>query len=188
MLASGLTAPSAARPPDAERIKSFCHVGNRSLHQLIAYWFDIRGERTVPALRDLDPTEIPLLLGQIWLCDRLADSGRFRYRLAGEKINAFWGYSIAGKHLDEIVPSDRLASTTEKFRMACELPAILHDHICLSLSEEITQTGERLILPMSDDGVRVNVLLGTAYRPWVRDLEFDPFVTSSETTTVTALS
>jgi hypothetical protein len=188
VFAPDLITPSAARPPDAERIKSFGHIGNRSLHRLIAYWFDKRGERALPALRDVDPTEIPLLLGQIWLCDRQADSGRFRYRLAGEKINAFWGYSIAGKHLEEIVPSDRLASATEKFRMACELPAILHDHVCLSLTEEITQTGERLILPLSDDGVRVNVLLGAAHCPWFRDLEFDPFVTSSETTTVTALS
>ena len=187
MLSSSPTALPAARLPDLGNLKPFGHIGNRTLRQLIAYWFDKRGARTLPALGDIDPTEIPLLLGQIWLCDCPADSGRFRYRLAGEKINAFWGYSIAGKHLDEIVPPDRLASATEKFRMACELPAILHDRVCLSLTEEITQTGEHLILPLSDDGVRVNLLLGAAHRAWFHDLEFDPYVTCSETTTVTAI-
>ena len=178
---------ATAKPPGVGGVKSFGHIGDRSLRQLIGYWNGKRGTRALPALGDIDPTEIPPLLAQVWLCDRLAGSGRFRYRLAGEKVNAFWGFSIAGKYIDEIVPPDRAASVIEKARMACELPAVLHDHVCLSLTEELTETGERLILPLSDDGVRVNVLLGIAHCSWVQDLEFDPYVSCSVTTTVTAL-
>ncbi len=43
------------------------------------------------------------------------------------------------------------------------------------------------ILPLSDDGRTVNALLGATHRDWFRDLEFDPFTTYSETTTVAAL-
>lgn len=185
-----LSDPSASRtvsPPDEGACEPLAHIRTQGLRQLLTYWYDKRGGRTLPALGDIDPTDIPTVLGQIWLCDRLADSGRFRYRLAGEKINAFWGHSIAGKHLDEIVPPGRLESATKKLRMACELPAIIHESVCLSLTQEIARTGERMILPLSEDGVSVNVLLGTAHGNWDRDLEFDPYVSCTETTTVTAL-
>jgi len=174
-------------PPGTTACEPFAKVGSQALCQLLAYWCDRRGRRALPALSDIDPTDIPSVLGQIWLCDHLAGCGRFRYRLAGEKINAFWGRNIAGKHLEEIVPPGRLDSAAEKLRMACELPAIVHDRICLSLTEEIACNGERMILPLSDDGVRVNVLLGAAHGNWDRELEFDPYVTCSEITTVTAL-
>jgi hypothetical protein len=71
--------------------------------------------------------------------------------------------------------------------MARELPAIVHDRVCLSLTEEIVEKGERIVLPLSDDGVNVDVLLGAAHCSWFRDLEFDPYVSCSETNTVTAL-
>jgi hypothetical protein len=183
-----LSDPSASRSDSLPAIgasEPVAQIRTEALRQLLVYWYDKRGGRTLPALSDIDPTDIPTVLGQIWLCDRLADS--FRYRLAGEKINAFWGHSIAGKHLDEIVPPARLASATKKLRMACELPAIIHESVCLSLTEEIARNGERMILPLSDDGVSVNVLLGAAHGNWGRDLEFDPYVSCTETTTVTAL-
>jgi hypothetical protein len=127
------------------------------------------------------------VLSQIWLCDYLPQTGRFRYRLAGEEINDFWGFNLGGQYLDEIVPAERLAPATKKCRMALELPAIVYDRTCLSLTEEITRNGERIILPLSDDGRTVNALLGATHRDWFRDLELDPFATYSETTSVTAL-
>ncbi len=174
-------------PTDRTNLKSFGHVKHRTLRRLIAYWFDKRGERIMPALGDLDPVEISWALGRIWLCDHLAEDDRFRYRLAGEEINAFWGYNIAGKHLDEIVPPDRLESAMKKARMVRELPAIVHDSVCLSLTDEIAQNGERIIFPLSDEGVSVNALLGAEQCDWLHDLEFDPYVAYSETTAVTAL-
>jgi hypothetical protein len=162
-------------------------IGSRALHNLVAWWFDKRGERLMPARRDINPIEIPSALGQIWLCDYLSESGHFYYRLAGDEINDFWGFNLSGKYLDEIVPAERLASVTKKYRMALELPAIVYDRACLSLTEEITRNGERIVLPLSDDGRTVNALLGATHRDWFRDLEFDPFSTYSETTTVAAL-
>jgi hypothetical protein len=168
-------------------VDSFEHVLNPALRLLISYWFDICSGRPMPARRDINPIEIPSVLAQIWLCDYLPESGRFRYRLAGEEINDFWGCNLSGKHLDEIVPAERRASVTNRSRMAIDLPAIIHDRACLSLTEEITRNGERIIMPLSDDGRTVNALLGATDRKWFRDLEFDPFTAFSETTTVTAL-
>jgi hypothetical protein len=187
LLLSHSKASQTEMRPDTERIDSFGHVRNRALHHLIAHWFGKCGGRVMPAVCDIEPTEIRLALAKIWLCDYLPQDGRLRYRLAGEEINDFWGFNLGGKYLDEIVPPGRLASATKKCRMALELPAIIYDRTCLSLTEEITRTGERIILPLSDDGKTVNALLGASHRDWFRDLELDPFTTYSETTSVTAL-
>lgn len=171
----------------SENLAAFAHVENRTLRRLIGYWFDKRDGHAMPALGSVDPVEIPWALGRIWLCDYLAADDRFRYRLAGEFINSFWGCNLAGKHLDEIIPKERITSVAHKVRTVCERPAIVHDRIHLSLTDEIAKSGERVVLPLSDDGKRVNALLGASYCDWLHDLEFDPYVTYSETTTVTAL-
>ena len=194
MAARGPFAAPPTSPPvqpamtsEGPSLESFGYVGSRTLQRLIGYWLERRGERRMPALADIDPIGMPWALARIWLCDRLTDSDRFRFRLAGEKINTFWGQSIAGKYLDEIVPPERIQPATEKLRMVCQLPAIVHDRVCLTLTDEIARDGERIILPLSSDGVSVDALLGADECDWLHDLEYDPYATCSESSTVTAL-
>lgn len=164
--------------------QSFTQIRNEALHHLVAWWFEKRGERLMPALCDVKPVEIRSALSQIWLCEYLPQGRLFRYRLAGEEINDFWGLSLRGKYLDEILTSEQLVSAKKKCRMAIDLPAIVYDRLCLSLTKSITRHGERIVLPLSDDGRTVTALLGATYRDWFRDLEFDPLNTLSETTRV----
>ena len=117
---SQLTARQTELPPDMACVKSFEHISDRTLRHVVAHWLDTRGERLMPALGDIDPTEIRSALAQIWLCDYLPESGRIRYRLAGDEINHFWGFNLSGKYLDEIVPAERQASVTSKIRMRSE--------------------------------------------------------------------
>lgn len=182
------TEPQGRVPPAPGKAAPFLPIRSSALRQLVAWWDQARGNRLMPAAGDVNPTEIPKVLTRIWLCDHLPESGRLRYRLAGDEINDFWGFNLAGHHLDDFVPSDRLDSATEICSLAIELPAIVHVASCLSLTEEIRRNGERIVLPLSDDGRRVNALLGATDRDWFRELEFDPFTTYSETTAVAALS
>ncbi len=180
-------APTPAPTPGLAVAAPLAPIRSRALRHLVDWWLAARGERRMPALGDVNPVEIPKALTRIWLCDVLPESGRIRYRLAGDEINDFWGFNLAGRYLDDIVPSERLASVTEKCRLAIELPAVVHIAGCLSLTDEIARNGERVILPLSDDGRRVNALLGATKRNWFRELEFDPFATYSETASVIAL-
>ena len=132
MLLSHVTASQTEMPPDMASIKPFGPIRNRALQHLVAYWFDKRCGRLMPALTDIDPTEIPSVLCKIWLCDYLSESGRFRYRLAGEEINDFWGFNLGGKCLDEIVPPERLESATKKCRTAVDYqPSSMIGPACL---------------------------------------------------------
>lgn len=174
-------------PNNSANVDLFEHIKDKAINRVVVWWFDKRGERQMPALSDINPVEISSALKQVWLCDRLPNSERFRYRITGEAINEFWGCNLSGKHLDEVVPPERHASLAKKLRLTVQLPAIVYDRACLSLTEEVTKNGERIILPLSDNGRTVNALLGVTHRNWFRELEFDPYTTCSETTTVTRL-
>lgn len=84
--------------------QDFGHVTHTVLRRLIAHWLDKRSQRAMPSRYDIDPIEIPWALEWIWLCDYRPEDRRFRFRLAGEQVNAFWGSNIGGCYLDEIVP------------------------------------------------------------------------------------
>lgn len=168
-------------------LDDFGPVTNKVLRQLAAYWLDKRCDRLMPSIKDIDPIEIPWALARIWLCDYSPSSGRFRYRLAGEQINAYWGYNIRGRYLDELVPAERLDLVTKMFRRVPEGPSIVHDIAQIYLTEEIFKTGERIVLPLSKDGRTVDAVLGATCRDWLRETALEPLSKSSQTVTVTPI-
>jgi hypothetical protein len=166
----------------------FQHVTHKVLRRLVAYWFEKRSHRIMPSRSDIDPVEIPWALAWIWLCDYQPSDRRFRYRLAGEQINAFWGYNIGGRYLDEIVPEAKLSEVNETLATASEGPTIVHDFGRIYLEGEVFATGERIILPLSDDGRKVSGLLGASCRDWHREIERDGVLRTSQMATLTPLS
>jgi hypothetical protein len=168
--------------------RNFAHVKHKVLRRLVAYWFDKRSERSMPSRSDIDPVDIPWALSSIWLCDYQPADRRFRYRLAGEQINAFWGYNIGGRYLDELVPARRLSEAHQCLAAAYEGPSIVHDFGRIYMQDEVFATGERIILPLSDDGREVNGLLGASCRDWYRDLALDGVLQSRQTATLTPLN
>lgn len=163
------------------------HVKHKVLRRLVAYWLDKRAQRTMPSRHDIDPVEIPWALSWIWLCDVEPEDRRFRVRLAGEQINAFWGRNIGGRYLDEIVPKARLSDTNEILHAALAGPAIVHETGRILLEDKVFAAGERIILPLSDDDREVTGLLGASCRDWYRDLELDNVLRSRQTATITPL-
>lgn len=75
------------------------------LRQLLAYWQTKRGDRPFPARADIDPLELPFILGDLILFD--VEPGteysppRFRYRLFGSNIARRQGFDMTGKYIDQ---------------------------------------------------------------------------------------
>jgi hypothetical protein len=74
----------------------FDSIRSESLRTLARQWEAARGDRRMPAFRDIDPVEIGRHLRYIWSWkyDRQADS--FTGRLAGEEIDRAFGKSLRG--------------------------------------------------------------------------------------------
>lgn len=130
------------------------------LQSLYDHWFRVRKGALVPNRRDIDPIAIWTVLPFVWMCDYIAESGRFRYRLAGEEMNIFYHRNLVGTYLDETLPDTQREKILAKHRRAIEAPAILYTRGALHATTHPNLRGERLLLPLSDADERATIILG----------------------------
>lgn len=130
------------------------------LEQAYLYWLDKAAGRRMPGRADIDPTEIPKLLPDVMLVERL-DSGRYRYRLIGTENAAAHGVNATGRFLDEVLPGpDYAAHVLALYDQCVERRRALYSE-CLFFSPS-RRDPERhtkvLFMPLSSDGENVNMI------------------------------
>lgn len=145
--------PAELLPPD-------CHPKIRAL---LTYWRSKLQGRTMPARRDISPFEMPELLPHLFMVDVPA-SGPMIYRLSGTAVVALMGHDITGRTIGEgMVPAHREEAVTRYARIAAEAKPFFHRARLREDTNDFVPV-ERLILPLSDDGARVNMMLGMTIR------------------------
>lgn len=128
------------------------------LRRLVAHWSRIRGQRRMPARADFDPLEVRYALGYISLIQVHRDPLRFYFRLDGTKQVDLFGVDCTRRYLDEAMPPDHVAMATASYSEVvqhCE-PRFLRRQI--AFHERLIEY-EAAILPFSDDGERVDLLM-----------------------------
>lgn len=125
----------------------------------------------MPSRRDIDPLRLGPVLPIIWISDYEAAAGTFRYRLAGEKVAELWGAPVAGRLLSEFSPPERFAATNDTHLKALREAAALIAHGAVFRCSGRIGLGERLILPLSSDGMTADGLIGATHREPTVDLE-----------------
>jgi hypothetical protein len=114
----------------------------------------------LPGRRHIDPTEIPLLLDNIWLLDVVGEPRRFRYRLIGDAMYRKGIPGRPGEFVDQFFSAgtadERLAAlhavvTTRHPSWARGAPQLAHETQIFEI--------ERIILPLAADGHLVDILL-----------------------------
>lgn len=83
------------------RESDIASIPSALVREMNAYWQEKRGERSLPAWSDIDPSQIPRLLPNMIVIGVEHGPLRFRYRLAGTQIVEFRG-EITGHYLGEI--------------------------------------------------------------------------------------
>ena len=154
-------APAMAYDPDRLR---------RAMRELHDYWHLARDGRCMPGRRDIDPVTLPRRLPpDLLLIDVLAGPPRFRIRLMGTGIVAVLGEDWTGRFVDEI---DSLSETVsaQYLETVTKATPTLHGNDYISIDPRIGLERrleyERLLLPLSEDGETVSMLLGcTIVRP-----------------------
>jgi hypothetical protein len=130
------------------------------LRPVLDYWELKRGTRAMPARRDIDPAELKPYLRHLCLFEALP-GGEFLLRLMGSEVTDRYGRNGTGKTLRDaaanhaltldIVTRTLLALTTHRRPMLASgtLASIGQEHVL----------SEALLLPLSDDGANVNMIL-----------------------------
>jgi len=126
-----------------------------------AYWDSKRGGRSLPRRKDIDPLEIPELLGHINVIKvhRARGSLRFQYTLWGTFITDLYGDDFTGRFLDEIilpVGVDRVAAAFEQ-TVATGQPHFWRVPVPCGIRRYASN--RRLLLPLSEDDETVTHMI-----------------------------
>lgn len=144
----------AANEPDASS-------WNPRIRALYEYWRCIRpAAGRLPARRHFDPMAVPRLLPNIWLLDVHNHPMRFRYRLVGTYMAIALGRDMTGCWFDELYPEFGPGHPTyEDYKRLISERAILwrRGKPVFALHVERCAALERIVLPLADDGVTVDM-------------------------------
>jgi len=132
------------------------------LQKLYDYWLRKRGTRFAPKRADMNPEDLKYILSYMYILDVRGPPYRFRFRLAGTDLVREYGGEVTGKFADEIdldevgnLILDEYASVARDGR-----PIATHWHYTKNDGRELEY--EHLILPLSADGKKIDMLFGAA--------------------------
>jgi hypothetical protein len=113
-------------------------------------WRQARGPRAMPARADMEVHQAPQ---------------RFRFRLVGTAVVAMLGEDWTGKFVDELRQANQQVTDQYVETLKRREPTEFHNEYSKydpSVQRKRLMHYRRLLLPMSDDEVTVNMLLGAA--------------------------
>ena len=143
--------PTYPVPPDLDDPK---------FQRMFEYWLSKFRDGRLPARADIDPVEIRDLLGHINIIQviRESDRTRFRYSLWGTKVTELYGRDFTGKYLDDIIIPTKVSEIQRVFEEVVETGQPVFQQISY-LHHQTVVSFERLVLPFSQSGSEVDVLL-----------------------------
>jgi hypothetical protein len=156
------------------------HAGTFHL-DLYEYWLAKRGSRAMPARSDLDPAEIPLLLPHLLIVEQVAS--RLRYRLVGTAVVQEVGRDLTGDFVGFYVSEpERAARMRAIYERAFTRLRPVFAAGMFNLKSGATHNMSLLVLPLSDDGTHVNMVIAShaarfdpdlrASRGWLKGMPF----------------
>lgn len=134
------------------------------LKRLHAYWTAKCGSRPMPSRADIDPVEMPWILGNLSLIE-VRGEGDYLWRLDGSNLTAFFGCEMTGRSISEYP----YPAFIGKMRATLD-DAVRAGGPSRSVRRFSSKTQkwdyESLYLPLSGDGQRIDMLM--------QALEIDP--------------
>ncbi|MEQ9145429.1 MAG: PAS domain-containing protein [Parvibaculaceae bacterium] len=155
---------SVTAPISRTDIAAWPAIVDPRLRALLRYWLDLRGRRATPDRGDFDPANTPSLLGCFWIIKREAETGRYRFALAGEEIRNLLGRRVAGEYVDDLFVY-RARQFNDALETVTNTPAVHHLNGRMYRSSTHWIQAERLALPMSD-GETVDTVFGATVYEW----------------------
>lgn len=143
-----------------------CHV---TVQRLYEYWELKRGERLMPARKDLDPADMKALLPHLILVDVVPDDRRYVYRLVGTREVEMRGGDPTGKAVkDAFYAESAEESAWYLDQVVRTREPVLYRGTYQPLSTR-TQREDVLFLPLSQDGETVNMVMILGHIDWMKD-------------------
>ncbi len=136
----------------------FCAaIKEPALLEIAAHWHAARGDRLLPAWRDIDAYALGRHLAIVW---------SWRYDFTRD--------TIRGKTIEECFVPDVATVVRQRYQAVMDGPSFMFSYGKVFAGAGRAGQGERIVLPLADDGIRADGVLGaTVYRlgitPTARD-------------------
>jgi hypothetical protein len=140
-------------------------ISDPRLKSLYGYWSDKKGARSLPARRDIDPLEMKDWLGNLMLIEFPGDITTYRIRLDGTNLEHYYGSRRTGRGIETMTSEEERELVLDHYRPVLEKgrPAYIESEFVNS--DGVFSRQAKLILPLSSDGDRVDmVLVGIYFR------------------------
>lgn len=125
------------------------------------YWESKKGERFAPSRQEIDPADIPRLLPRVLLAEVIEDANGdpdFRFRLSGTGICRVHGQELKGLTARELTPAEFGRTVHQHYLIALDrrVPMV---HALAMQNSDAYFSYARIILPLSEDGEKIDHLL-----------------------------
>ena len=122
----------------------------------------LAGTQPLPRRRDLRPAQMTWILGRLYLIDVLDGGGDYSFRLFGIFWEKMYGTDLTGNRLSAIEGAGQLTVLRSDYDavVAARAPALHPGRLVWPNQKSIKY--ERLLVPFSDDGERVSLILVAA--------------------------
>lgn len=127
-------------------------------------WQRRREGRELPARTDFDPLDLSYVLGHLCLIEVEQQPLRFRYRLYGTEVAAYFGLEMTSKWVDELPDLDHRRTAQAHFE------EVVRHRAPLVWTKEFPSADNRrifyevLVLPLARKGVTVDMLMSAIVR------------------------
>ena len=140
-----------------------CFLGrieHPGLRTVASHWNDVRDDRLMPAWRDIDPTKIARQLGHVWAYSYDRDAESFTGRLAGAEIERVFGKAFRGQPMRALFPDSEFDAMFRIHHRIVAEPCFLYGRGMVFDNLGNVGTGERICLPVADDGAHADGIVG----------------------------
>ena len=130
-----------------------------STRTLFNYWNELRGSRSAPERKNVDPTKIRHALSNTFILQATAEDD-FAFRLAGSHLCSAYCRELKGR------PFENLWSNRDQDAIRTLIKAVTEDHAAALITfEGISQSNnkmafETILLPLRHNGCSTNRILG----------------------------
>jgi hypothetical protein len=134
-------------------------IGHPDLLRLFDYWLErCKGEK-LPARRDIDPLDLPYIIGNLIIVDvEREPSLRFRYRLTGSNLTLQMRLNVTGRLVeDHPDPTFRALATAVYTQVATSARPLAYRRD--QIVDNRVRRYDVLVLPLASDGHTVDKIL-----------------------------
>ena len=137
-------------------------MSNERLHRLLEYWRGKQAGRAMPSRADIDPLELREHLGRLHLLD-VVGRDLFRFRVYGSAVTNPDMADMTGRTTRDYADAAFGAVVTRHYQTCVDEKAPVY-HEVVATRDDAPCEYIRLTLPLSRDGIGVDMLLSSPHR------------------------